>query len=98
MTRIAVVGVGHMGLAAMKFLRAARPELDYVAVDRSADAVARAVAVDERIEGRVADVSHEQPDLSEVDLVLNLAGPFFAGSDYVARAAIAAGAMYLDIA
>lgn len=98
MTRIAVVGVGHMGLAALKFLRAARPELDYVAVDRSADAVARALAVDDAIEGRVADVSHEQPDLSEVDLVLNLAGPFFAGSDYVARAAITAGATYLDVA
>jgi lysine 6-dehydrogenase len=98
MTRIAVVGVGHMGQAALKFLRSARPELEYLALDMSADAVARVVDMGGSIEGCVADVSREQPDLSGVDIVLNLAGPFFAGSDHVARAAIAAGATYLDIA
>jgi saccharopine dehydrogenase-like NADP-dependent oxidoreductase len=37
------------------------------------------------------------PDLGEDDVVLNFAGPFYVGSDAVARAAIAAGITYLDI-
>jgi saccharopine dehydrogenase-like NADP-dependent oxidoreductase len=37
------------------------------------------------------------PDLGAVDVVVNAAGPFYLGSDAVARAAIDAGCTYLDI-
>lgn len=97
MARIAVVGLGFMGSSALSILRGARPDVSFLAIDRSPEAVNRAAAQGDDIEGQVCDVSEATPDLHGVDVVLNLAGPFFAGSDVVARAAMANGATYVDV-
>ncbi|MEN0137292.1 MAG: saccharopine dehydrogenase NADP-binding domain-containing protein [Rhodococcus sp. (in: high G+C Gram-positive bacteria)] len=97
MSYIAVVGLGHMGLSAIEILCRARPGATFLAVDRSERAVRAATALGDNVEGLVCDVTTESLDLSDVDIVLNLAGPFFAGSDHVARAALASGSTYIDI-
>jgi saccharopine dehydrogenase-like NADP-dependent oxidoreductase len=97
MTRIAIVGLGHMGLSALKILCTRVPDAEFVAIDRSAEAVARATRIGGNVWGREADVMAEDLDLQGVDLVVNLAGPFFSGSDRVARAALRAGTTYVDI-
>lgn len=97
MTRIAVVGLGHMGLSALSILRERLSSAEFVAIDRAPDAVRRATDVGSDIAGRVEDVTAGDLDLDGVDLVLNLAGPFFAGEDAVARAAIRHRATYVDI-
>ena len=59
--------------------------------------MARAASLGGNVDGQIRDVSEAAPHLDGVDAVLNLAGPFFAGSDVVARAALADGATYLDV-
>src|SRR5687768_10762268 len=94
---IAVVGLGQMGRSALAILLGALPDARFLAVDRDERAVAAAVQQSpERVLGRAADVTTDL-DLTGVDLVLNLAGPFFTGSDIVARRALGAGAAYVDI-
>lgn len=97
MARIAVVGLGHMGLSALRILGRRLGDAEFVAIDRSGDAVDRASALPLKVVGLQADVTTEELDLAGVDLVLNLAGPFFSGSDRVARAALRDGARYVDI-
>ncbi|MFG3022492.1 saccharopine dehydrogenase family protein [Streptomyces sp. NPDC048254] len=99
MTRtIAVVGLGQMGRSALGILLDQLPDARFVALDRSEEAVKHAESLaPERVTGRLADVSRGGVDLTGVDAVVNLTGPFFAGSDAVARAALAAGAAYVDI-
>ena len=98
MSRIAVVGLGHMGQSALKILVDRLPKSTFLAIDRSAVAVDAAVALSPMaIDGRQTDVSQGILVLDGVDVVVNLAGPFFSGSDAVARAALAAGADYVDI-
>lgn len=96
-TRIAVVGLGHMGLSALRILRERLPGAEFLAVDRAPEAVRRAEQAGGNVTGRAVDVTAEELDLADVDVVLNLAGPFFAGEDAVARAAIRHGATYVDI-
>jgi lysine 6-dehydrogenase len=95
--RIAVVGLGHMGLSALKILRAARSDASFSVFDRSAQALDRATALGDNVDGQICDVSEAVPDLRAADVVLNLAGPFFAASDVVARAALASGTTYVDV-
>lgn len=98
MTTIAVVGVGQMGQSALSILLEQLPEATFVAIDRSAAAVDRAASLaPDRITPRVADVNASDFSLTGIDVVVNLSGPFFTGSDAVARAALAAGANYVDI-
>ncbi|MCX5240409.1 saccharopine dehydrogenase NADP-binding domain-containing protein [Streptomyces prunicolor] len=99
MTRtVAVVGLGQMGRSALGILLDRLPDTQFVALDRSEEAVRHAESLaPERVTGRIADVSKGEVDLTGVDAVVNLTGPFFAGSDAVARAALAAGAAYVDI-
>lgn len=98
MTTIAVVGVGQMGLSALSILLEHLPEARFVALDRSAEAVQRAEQLaPQRVTPRVADVNSAEFSLDGIDVVVNLSGPFFTGSDAVARAALAAGANYVDI-
>jgi lysine 6-dehydrogenase len=98
MPRIAVVGVGQMGRSALSILAAQDPSATFVACDRSGEAVDGAVALDPaRVTGWVGDVVSETLPLDGVDVVLNLAGPFFVGSDAVARAAIGRGVAYVDV-
>ncbi|WP_218025828.1 saccharopine dehydrogenase family protein [Nocardia miyunensis] len=98
MTTIAVVGVGQMGQSALNILLEQLPQARFIALDRSADAVNRAAALaPDRVSPRVSDVNAADFSLAGVDLVINLSGPFFSGSDAVAQAALSAGANYVDI-
>jgi saccharopine dehydrogenase-like NADP-dependent oxidoreductase len=86
-----------MGMSALSILRDRLSAAAFVGIDRESDAVARAVALGANVEGRVHDVTAQTLDLTGVDLVLNMAGPFFAGSDAVARAALRSRTTYVDI-
>ncbi|WVT77961.1 saccharopine dehydrogenase NADP-binding domain-containing protein (plasmid) [Sinorhizobium chiapasense] len=95
---IMLVGAGHMGRSALSILARSLPAARFVVVDRSAQSLRLAEAIaSDRVESRQGDISREGLDASGMDLVLNFAGPFFLGSDGAARAAIAAGAAYVDV-
>ena len=88
-----------MGRSALGILLRRLPDLTVTVVDRDPAAVAAVEAEDhQRVTGLVGDVMAEDFALPAADIVLNLAGPFFAGSDRPARHAIATGAAYVDIA
>lgn len=98
MKTVAIVGLGQMGSAALRILLAELPDAQFIAMDRSADAIARAESVNpQRVQGRLVDVMTDQINLAGIDLVLNLSGPFFAGSDGLAQAALRSGTTYIDI-
>ncbi|MGW8812507.1 saccharopine dehydrogenase family protein [Gordonia terrae] len=98
MVSVAIVGVGQMGGAALRILLEELPDARFVAMDRAPGALARAEALDpRRVSGRVVDVSTEEVDLAGVDLVLNMSGPFFAGSGSLAQDALRSGTTYIDI-
>jgi len=95
---ILLVGAGHMGRSALGMLARQIPDARFKVVDRSPENLALGIAVDpKRIEGELRDITNGGLDADGVDLVLNFAGPFFLGSDAAARAAIAAGAAYVDV-
>jgi lysine 6-dehydrogenase len=95
---VILVGAGQMGRSTLAILARSRPDARFLIVDRSAESLARAVAIDPaRMSGRQCDVQREALDAAGADLVINLAGPFFLGSDRAARAALAAGAAYVDV-
>jgi lysine 6-dehydrogenase len=98
-TRILVVGAGEMGRAALGILARRLPEARFGVLDRSRANLDLARELDPgRIEVEQAEISAASPpDLGDADVVLNFAGPFYLGSDAVARAALAAGCTYLDI-
>lgn len=98
-TKIAIVGAGEMGRAALGILARRLPQARFLVLDRSREnlSLARQLAPD-RIEVELAEITPgTPPELGDADVVLNFAGPFYLGSDAVARAAIAAGCTYLDI-
>jgi len=98
-TKIAIVGAGEMGRAALGILARRLPRAHFLLLDRSREnlGLARALAP-ERIEVELAEISPDNlPDLADADAVVNFAGPFYLGSDAVARAAIEADCTYLDI-
>lgn len=98
MPHIAIVGLGQMGSATLRILLAHLPDATFLALDRAPEALRAAEMLDpERVSGRVTDVIGGDVDLDGVDLVLNLSGPFFAGADTVARAALRSGTTYIDI-
>ncbi|MEU5758072.1 saccharopine dehydrogenase NADP-binding domain-containing protein [Nocardia sp. NPDC047648] len=98
MVSVGIVGVGQMGGAALRILLEQLPHAQFVAMDRSAEALRRAETFDPaRVRGRIAEATAETVDLSGIDLVLNMSGPFFAGSDSLAQAALQAGTTYIDI-
>ncbi|KQU85621.1 saccharopine dehydrogenase [Mesorhizobium sp. Root102] len=93
-----LVGAGHMGRSALGMLARLRPDCRFKIVDRSPENLALGIAVDpKRVEGELRDVLKDGIDTRGADLVMNFAGPFFLGSDAVARAAIATGAAYVDV-
>ncbi|ANL50944.1 saccharopine dehydrogenase protein (plasmid) [Rhizobium phaseoli] len=95
---IMLVGAGHMGRSALAILARSLPSASFVVVDRSTESLRLGEAIaPERIATRQVDISSDGLDASGMDLVVNLAGPFFLGSDGAARAAIAAGAAYIDV-
>lgn len=98
MVSVGIVGVGQMGSAALRILLEQLPDARFEAMDRSPEAIAGAEALDQqRVSGRLVDVSSESVDLSGLDLVLNMSGPFFAGSGSLAQDALRSGTTYIDI-
>lgn len=96
---IAVLGAGQMGRSALRILLRRRPADSFRVLDRDERALADAAALDpQRVGIRRADLLTEELDLSGCSVILNLAGPFFTGSDRAARAALAHGVPYIDIA
>ncbi|WP_245269751.1 lysine 6-dehydrogenase (plasmid) [Ensifer sp. WSM1721] len=95
---IMMVGVGQMGRSALSILARALPAAKFILVDRSDESLRRGEAVaPDRIRTHQADIARDGLDAAGMDLVVNFAGPFFLGSDGAARAAIAAGAAYIDV-
>lgn len=87
-----------MGRSALSFMLNRRSDLTAVVIDRSIDALTQARTVaPSQVTIQQAEVS-DQLDVSGCDLVVNMAGPFFTGSDAVARAAMHARAAYVDVA
>lgn len=98
MVSVGIAGLGQMGSAALRILLEQLPDAQFLAMDRAPEAVRRAESLDPaRVRGRVVDVTAESVDLDGVDVVLNLSGPFFAGSDGLAQAALRSGTTYIDI-
>ncbi|RQP12578.1 MAG: saccharopine dehydrogenase [Microbacteriaceae bacterium] len=94
-----IVGAGHMGRSALAILAEHEPQWSFTVVDRDAQSLAAAAQVDPaRVRPLQVDVSREALAIEGADVVLNMAGPFFAVSTRVAEAALAAGVPYLDIA
>lgn len=99
MTQIALVGAGEMGRAALGILARRLPEARFRVFDRSEASLERARAVaPDRVTALASEIAPDSPpDLDGVDAVVNFAGPFYLGSDTVARAALEARCTYLDI-
>lgn len=95
---VLLVGVGGMGFSALRTLAGRMSDARFRVVDRNAESLekARTVAPD-RVEVQHADITKSKLDARGFDLVVNLAGPFFLGSDAAPRAAIEAGAGYIDV-
>lgn len=88
-----------MGRSTLAILLDQMPECSFVVADRSAEALEAAQHLSsDRVETVQIDVQAGELPLDNTDLVINLAGPFFAGSTIVAEAALQAGCNYLDIA
>jgi saccharopine dehydrogenase-like NADP-dependent oxidoreductase len=98
MSHIAIVGLGQMGSATLRILLEQLPDATFLVLDRAPAALMAAERLDPgRVGGRTTDVIEGEVDLDGVDLVINLSGPFFAGADTVARAALRSGTTYIDI-
>jgi len=96
--KIAIVGTGHMGRSAISVLAAHDPSLRFELFDRDSANLDLAEKSGGRVDGRhEVDLFSTPLDFTGADLVLNFAGPFFSGSNVVARAALAAGAPYIDV-
>lgn len=98
MSDVVVVGAGEMGRATLAILARRLPEQSIRVVDLRSDNLERAVEIaPERILTEQRDVHADPPDLSDARLVVNFAGPFYTGSDQIARTALRAGCHYVDI-
>lgn len=102
MTTVAVAGAGGaQGLACLGYLRAGLPDARLVALDRwfSEPALQELSRLD--ASSRLVDLLAQRVDLvsllREVDVVVNLAGPFYVLGSAVLDAAIEAGIDYVDI-
>jgi lysine 6-dehydrogenase len=96
--RIAVVGAGQMGLSAISILAEADPGLTFRVFDRDPARLEAARSVGPAVRSVVhCDIFSDPVDLAGENLVLNFAGPFFTGSDTVARRALSLGVPYVDV-
>jgi lysine 6-dehydrogenase len=97
---LAVVGAGEMGRSALSILLQDDPDLRLRVFDRSPEALQRATDLDpKRVDARlVAGRTDEILDLDGCALVLNFAGPFYAGvTPSAASSALRHGCAYVDI-
>ena len=95
---IAIVGTGYMGRSAISILAGHDAGLRFALFDRDEANLALAADCGGSIVARhCLDLFSDPLDFADADLVLNFAGPFFSGSNVVARAALAADAPYIDV-
>lgn len=95
---VVLVGAGQMGRSTLAILARSLPDARFRVIDRAQASLDLAMAIDPaRISGERRDIGEDGLDLAGADLAVNLAGPFFLGSDRVARAALAAGCDYVDV-
>jgi saccharopine dehydrogenase-like NADP-dependent oxidoreductase len=97
---LAIVGAGEMGRSALAILLQDDPTLRLRVFDRSSAALREAAGADpQRVECRTVGTDHDEPlDLQGCALVLNFAGPFYAGrTPAAARSALEHGCGYVDI-
>ncbi len=97
---IAIVGAGEQGKMTIALVGSELPDARFHVFDRSADALAKVQSLhpDSVVKTTRTDVLKDGlPGLAGADLVVNFAGPFFAGANAVARAAIDARVPYVDI-
>lgn len=95
---IVLVGAGQMGRSALAILAQEDETLRFTVLDRDEGNLAKTHDLAERIVAtRLVDILTDELPLAGADLVLNFAGPFFNGSDRVARAAIASRVAYIDV-
>lgn len=95
---IAIVGVGHMGRSTIAILADRDDTLRFELFDQDPSSFDLVAACGAPISGRhCVNIFEDALDFSSADLVLNFAGPFFSGSDVVAKAALAAGVPYVDV-
>lgn len=95
---IAVVGAGEMGRMTMELIRRQAADATFKVYDRSGESLARVRTAFPEAELVECDVLRDGlPGLRGSDLVLNFAGPFFAGANAAARAALDTAVPYVDI-
>jgi saccharopine dehydrogenase-like NADP-dependent oxidoreductase len=97
---IVVVGAGYMGRMSIALIATALPEATFHVIDRDPAALA---AVADTLADRATTVQADfladglPPLPAAADVVVNFAGPFYAGANTVATAALAAAIPYVDI-
>ena len=86
---IAIVGAGEMGRHTLKILAEHLPAQNFLVYDMNEANLGKATAIDpDRIAGEVAEVTADRLlALGGAEVVVNFAGPFYRGSDAVARSA-----------
>jgi saccharopine dehydrogenase-like NADP-dependent oxidoreductase len=96
---LAIVGAGEMGRSALAILLEDDPTLRLRVFDRSPQALREAADADPaRVECRAVEDADALLDLAGCELVLNFAGPFYAGeAPAAARSALEHGCGYVDI-
>lgn len=96
--QIAVVGAGEMGRMTMDLIQRQSPHARFRVYDRSRISLDRVRAAFPNAELIECDLLRDGlPGLAGSDLVINFAGPFFAGADAAARAALDVTVPYVDI-
>lgn len=96
--QLAVVGAGEMGRMTMDLIQRQAPSARFKVYDRSSASLDRVKTAFPDAELIQCDLLQDGlPDLRGSDLVLNFAGPFFAGANAAARAALDESVPYLDI-
>ncbi len=95
---VAIFGVGQMGRSALGILARRLPQARFRLFDISqANLDQSAQLVPDRVELCRVDLGKDQINLEGAAIAINFAGPFYLGSDKVARAALLARVPYIDV-
>lgn len=95
---VAIFGLGQMGRSALGILARRLPEARFRLFDISQSSLdLSAQIVPGRAELVWVDLGKDQINLEGAAIAINFAGPFYLGSDKVARAALRAGVPYVDV-
>lgn len=95
---VVIVGAGEMGRSTLTHLIRHLPATRFRVIDRDAANLEKAKALSPaQVSLELADYNTQPPTLEDAALVANFAGPFFTGSDSLARLAVSEGCSYFDI-